>query len=396
MDTAAWQKSLGWDESAARRSQLITGSVGLVILFIGVVMQWWAGNNISDISLSTFCESYSGEPDVTDSIDWKQMKAAYYNANNPNRQGDLSLAKMANQFFGGDGTVGDVDRAIYNDPSFWCKYLPECPAGATCTENQAGILMLRDVGTAKGNGLWNGRRISQKKHWNLAPGAFSLASTHIRCWDKFTVYREMIDEVMVEQPTSSSASAPKIYVTDPVSGARWNEDSIDTASYAQLFTCYGSKGSTGYILGLGPLLSSMASLFCVVSLFTCCPTSYSSTLGRGLALMAFAFTLIGFWVVSFTSIREFVADYMYCGSSTTPLTNNRGMYFDGTPCLDRNSDGENEMNPFLSWSAWMTGVYTFGGAFNIIATVILLVTIAKTIAGDQLKKFATLTPSDEL
>jgi hypothetical protein len=72
------------------------------------------------------------------------------------------------------------------------------------------------------------------------------------------------------------------------------------------------------------------------------------------------------------------------------------MYFDGTPCLDRNSDGENEMNPFLSWSAWMTGVYTFGGAFNIIATVILLVTIAKTIAGDQLKKFATLTPSDEL
>jgi len=47
MDTAAWQKSLGWDESAARRSQLITGSVGLVILFIGVVMQWWAGNNIS-------------------------------------------------------------------------------------------------------------------------------------------------------------------------------------------------------------------------------------------------------------------------------------------------------------------------------------------------------------
>lgn len=47
MDAAAWQKSLGWDESAARRTQIITGSVGLVLLFIGVVMQWWAGNNIS-------------------------------------------------------------------------------------------------------------------------------------------------------------------------------------------------------------------------------------------------------------------------------------------------------------------------------------------------------------
>ena len=211
------------------------------------------------------------------------------------------------------------------------------------------------------------------------------------------VFREMLKEVLTE-PTPAGQSAPNqpLWVLDDVSGMRWGEDAADSAAWSVLYTCYSSKGATGYILGLGPFLSSLACIFCVVSMFTCCPRSYSSSLGRGLALMAFAFSFIGFWVISFRSTTEFVDQYMYCGSSSWPLTTSSGMYFDGTPCLDRTSTGENELNPFLSWSAWMSGVYTFGGVFNILATLILLVTIAKNIESEQLKKFATLTPSDEL
>jgi hypothetical protein len=44
-----WQKALGWDQSSSRRLQLSTGISGLIILFCGVVMQWWAGNNISGL-----------------------------------------------------------------------------------------------------------------------------------------------------------------------------------------------------------------------------------------------------------------------------------------------------------------------------------------------------------
>lgn len=55
--------------------------------------------------------------------------------------------------------------------------------------------------------------------------------------------------------------------------------------------------------------------------------------------MAFAMTLIGFWVISFISTQEFIASYMYCAGAESPLTDNKGMYFDGTPCVDRNSNG---------------------------------------------------------
>ena len=48
---------VGWDEGYQRRVRLITGLIGLVLLFSGVVCQWWAGNNMGDVSLSTFCNA---------------------------------------------------------------------------------------------------------------------------------------------------------------------------------------------------------------------------------------------------------------------------------------------------------------------------------------------------
>jgi hypothetical protein len=79
------------------------------------------------------------------------------------------------------------------------------------------------------------------------------------------------------------------------SGVKWSDASIDAAAYSFLYSCYGSKGSTGYILGLAPLFSTLACLCAVSSMFTCCPKSYMSTLARFLSLMAFAMILIGFW-----------------------------------------------------------------------------------------------------
>jgi hypothetical protein len=36
-----WQEGLGWNESASRRIRLITGLIGLALLFAGIVMQWY-------------------------------------------------------------------------------------------------------------------------------------------------------------------------------------------------------------------------------------------------------------------------------------------------------------------------------------------------------------------
>mmetsp|Transcript_20881 Transcript_20881/g.40598 ORF Transcript_20881/g.40598 Transcript_20881/m.40598 type:complete len:390 (+) Transcript_20881:101-1270(+) len=385
---AAWQQALGWNESASRRTQIITGSIGLVLLFCGVVMQWWAGNNISDVSLATFCESYSGDRRLMEPEDWKAMKADYYDVTNPDRDGPLSLNKLGQKYFGGDGKLGSLERLIYREPAFWCKSLPACPAGARCNKDS-----ITAPGTSKAHGVWKDRTISELAYWHLADGAMGSASSHIRCWDKFLVYRGMLKEVLTEYSTTSSQ--PR-FVTDEMSGQPWSDATVDSAAWAELYSCYSSKGATGYALGLGPLLSSLACIFCVLSMFTCCPRSYASSLGRGLALMGFSFTLIGFWVLSFSTTGEFISNYVYCGGAGFPLVSADGKYFDGTPCMDRTSLGDNMMNPFLSWSAWMSGVYTFGGVLNILAIIFLLVTIAKTIESDQLRKFVTLTPSDEL
>ena len=56
-------------------------------------------------------------------------QAAYYNPSNPNRQGDLSLAKMANQFFGGDVLALALPSLIPRFLNTSC-ILPPCPAAS--------------------------------------------------------------------------------------------------------------------------------------------------------------------------------------------------------------------------------------------------------------------------
>ena len=44
-------------------STIAQAIIGSVILFIGIVCQFWAGSNVADIPLSTLCSTYSGAPD---------------------------------------------------------------------------------------------------------------------------------------------------------------------------------------------------------------------------------------------------------------------------------------------------------------------------------------------
>jgi hypothetical protein len=54
-------------ESAAGadlRSIFAQAIFGSIILFIGILMQFWAGNNVADIPLGTLCSTYSGASDA--------------------------------------------------------------------------------------------------------------------------------------------------------------------------------------------------------------------------------------------------------------------------------------------------------------------------------------------
>lgn len=159
----------------------------------------------------------------------------------------------------------------------------------------------------------------------------------------------MLKQVMTEPdwwatPAPGMSVAIGNYVVDPASGMKWSDAAIDMAGLSFLYSCYSQKGSTGYILGLGPSLATLACICGVISLFTCCPRSYMSSLARMLSLMAFALIMIGFWIVSMQATNEFFSKYILCQGSPSTLTNGKGIYFDSTPCIDVKTDGTPNMS----------------------------------------------------
>ena len=170
-----------------------------------------------------------------------------------------------------------------------------------------------------------------------------------------------------------------------------------------LYSCMRSKGSTGYILALGPLLSTMTSLICLFSLCRWFQGPTTASAAEGFAIVSVALTLVGFWVINFRTDNEFLQAYMICGGSSRsdtllegPGLVDQGVYFDSTPCMDLDSEGERHLNPYVRSALGMTAVYTSGGVCNLIATILLLVSVSKVKEQSKLTKFQTLEASDEL
>lgn len=152
---------------------------------------------------------------------------------------------------------------------------------------------------------------------------------------------------------------------------------MDLAADEMNYSCMRSKGSTGYILSLGPVLSSMTSLICLLSLCRWFQGPTTASAAEGFAIVSVALTLVGFWVVEFQTDNEFLQAYMMCGRNSAlfepPYMVDKGVYFDGTPCMDVDTVGDRRMNPYVETSLKMTAVYTAGGVCNLLATVLLLV-----------------------
>jgi len=382
------KSKVGWDEGYARRVRLITGVVGLVLLFSGVVCQWWAGNNFADVPLTTLCEAYSGEKDVMTAEDFKNGKDDYYKRVG-NEGPPITLSMIASQFVGEDFSPSRgvaVDQFLYSNPSFWCKYLPACPAGATCEKAE---VVSRETWT---RAAWPGRKISEKPSWGIASGVDDFSSTRIRCGDKAKVYTALLESIFKDFRGDWSK--------DPESDAYWSQAAVDTAGDEMYYSCMRSKGSTGYILSLGPFLSSMTALICLLSLCRWFQGPTTASAAEGFAIVSVALTLVGFWVVNYRTDNEFLQAYMFCGRNKVlfepPFMVSNGVYFDGTPCIDINSVGDKSTNPYVRTSLRMTAVYTAGGVCNLLATILLLVSVSKIKEHSKLTKFQTLEASDEL
>mmetsp|Transcript_14892 Transcript_14892/g.23167 ORF Transcript_14892/g.23167 Transcript_14892/m.23167 type:complete len:384 (+) Transcript_14892:1027-2178(+) len=373
-------EKLGWNESETRRTRLITGAVGALLLLCGVTCQWVGGAKVSDISLKTLCKAYTGREELNDLEDFQTMRN-YYNAKYEDRFGPITLNWVASQFMEFQPSFNyPIDQFLTATPSFWCKYLPECPAGAEC---EAGVVINQANWT---QGAWSGRPVSSKPHWKIPKSVMGIYSSRIRCSDKVSVYHDMLDAIFKDRSGA--------YIMDPRTDTSWNAGAVDGATNEVFSSCVRSKGSIGYILAVGPVLSTLACVLCMLILCSWFQGPLFASGAQGMALVAVAITLIDFWVIAFVANREYGQAYTFCGNEGAPLVD-KGQYFDSHPCLDQNTQGDNTMNPFVSVGIYMNSLYTTGGIINLIATIILLVSIAKTHQENKIMKFQNLGPESD-
>eukprot|EP00918_Siedleckia_nematoides_P075096 GHVU01164233.1.p1 GENE.GHVU01164233.1~~GHVU01164233.1.p1 ORF type:complete len:382 (+),score=54.87 GHVU01164233.1:99-1148(+) len=349
---------------------------------------------MGDVSLSTFCNAYSGEKTAMEREDFWEGKMQYYRryAAAEMQAPPITLEMIAAQFVGETFRPrGDypIDEFLYSNPSFWCKYMPTCPPGATC--NEENTLVIAAANWTRG--AWVGRKISTKPSWGMATGVAQFTNTRIRCKDKATVYKFLLETIFTDDKGE--------WVRDPTSGQEWSQEAVDSAAQEMKYSCMRSKGSLGYILSLGPLLSSITCLICMLSLCRWFQGPTTVSAAEGFAIVSIAMTLLGFWVVEFRVDNEFLQAYMFCGRDKAltdgpPYMVDKGVYFDGTPCVDLDTDGSKRMNPYVRTALNQTAVYTSGGICNLLATILLLVSVSKIKEKSKLSKFQTLEASDEL
>jgi hypothetical protein len=301
----------------------------------------------------------------------------------------LTLEAIAAQF------VGDtfrphaygIDQFLYSTPAFWCQYLPRCPLGAECDDFQVTKAMNFTLGA------WVGRKVSTKPSWGNALGVSQFTSTRIRCSDKAEVYQQLLEVIYTDEKGN--------WVKDPASGEKWSAEAVKIAADEMGKACMEFKGSMGYILSLGPLLASATCLICALSLCRWFQGATTASTAEGFAIVSVAMTLLAGWVVQFRVDQEFMQAYMTCGREKAlvgepPYMVSNGYYFDGTPCMDLDSVGNKNMNPYVGAALALTSMYASGGICNLIAIVLLLVSVSKIKEKSKLSKFQTLEASDEL
>ena len=278
-----------------------------------------------------------------------------------------------------------LNEFLETSPSFWCKYLPKCPPGVQCADNevQASANWTR--------GAWVGRPISTNAHWEIRDG-MPFTNDRIRCVDRRDVYFDMMRMVLTDQDNK--------WVRDEDTGTYWTEEMVAAASRELLRDCIGRKAANAFFLGLGPFMCTVSVLTCLFTMFKYCTSPFMLSSGKSVMLIAIAITLIDFWLIVYSTNGEFIQGYMPCSNLPAPIVqeNSGGYfrYFDGTICADRNSLGEVIVNPFLSWSATVSGSYTAGGVLNLLAIGLTLIAISKAEEGNTVMRFQNLGPSDEM
>ena len=193
-----------------------------------------------------------------------------------------------------------------------------------------------------------------------------MASDYILCPDKTQVYKAWIQALFPEfSPLQVSVAA-------------------DNFSRR----CYQGRASLSYILVIGPALTVIAGVACVVSLHSRFANSPLPVAAFEIAMLAIALELVSFWPLSFTGAAGLISRYTFCSGYSYPVVINATfsgssgpraapVFYNGSPCYDLNSEGQTSQNPFVQQLGIFNAGYISGGVLVIIALFILLAVVSK-------------------
>ena len=198
-------------------------------------------------------------------------------------------------------------------------------------------------------------------------GDSSLASDYIMCSDKTAVYRSWIQALFPE----------------------FTLDQLDHAASTFSSRCYQGRASVGYILAIGPGLTIVAGILCVLSLHRALANTPLPVAGFEIAMIAVALELVSFWPLSFTGATRLISRYTFCAGYSYPVVLNATfsssrtgpraapVFYNGSPCYDLNSEGANTPNPFVQQLGVFNAGYISGGALVIISLLCMLAVVSK-------------------
>eukprot|EP00287_Rhodomonas_sp_CCMP768_P015551 CAMPEP_0196758054 /NCGR_PEP_ID=MMETSP1091-20130531/103983_1 /TAXON_ID=302021 /ORGANISM="Rhodomonas sp., Strain CCMP768" /LENGTH=374 /DNA_ID=CAMNT_0042106857 /DNA_START=203 /DNA_END=1328 /DNA_ORIENTATION=+ len=299
---------------------------------------------------------------------------------------DRVASYMLTPTLGAGTDRGDLLR--YAGPFLWCKYVPQATAkeNATCG-SKMGMNPGADPQPCK---LWPDQMPapSEDANWYLAPSKVQSTMMRISCTDRLRVYKDLLRAIYASE---------------------WSDGEIDSAAGEFYSACIVDKGSSSFILTIGPIMALLGGVFATLTMLERFNRPPWPDVGVNLLLIGAILLLVGFWSISISTTQEVFSAYAYCGDAEAPLVH-KGRWYDQTPCIDRNSLGEGSWNPYVwqllqfdstsspagssassppscswglcqgegSWNpfVWqllqLDSTYIAGGVFSVLATILFL------------------------
>mmetsp|Transcript_41569 Transcript_41569/g.111474 ORF Transcript_41569/g.111474 Transcript_41569/m.111474 type:complete len:340 (+) Transcript_41569:41-1060(+) len=250
----------------------------------------------------------------------------------------------------GTGTVisGQSDKLRYASAAFYCKYAPiQVKSIKTNT-----TLMCKGSSTPGPCLLWPQQSVATTPSWWLAEKSVDYEGPiyNVRCQDKMIVFRAFITALY---------------------GTSWRTSDIQAATGKFLLNCMADKGGDTYILVVGPAIAALGALVTIMTMFRSCSGPPWPDVGTNMLLLSIILLLIGFWSITLFTTSHIAGRYQVCQGIGTPLTA-AGRWYDNSPCMDKDSDGKDNWNPFVVTTIGLQSVYIAGGVFTFISVLAFL------------------------